>query len=117
MGLFGIGEEVKDVSDGVGNLVTDVASAFTGEIPPKAKIALAEIQKKLDDNVTTRWVSDSNSVAKYIRPLSLLVSLVMYFIFIALDNPHVDSIESLVEIMVIAYFGSRGIEKIKGATK
>jgi hypothetical protein len=91
-----------------------------------------ELEKILNENrvvieqeVTKRWEADMNSdswLAKNIRPLSLGFLLVVLTVFTLIDfgfvNLHIkDSWINLWQVLAItafgAYFGSRGLEKIK----
>ncbi len=91
-----------------------------------------ELEKILNENrvvieqeVTKRWEADMNSdswLAKNIRPLSLGFLLVVLTVFTLIDfgfvNLHIkDSWIELWQVLAItafgAYFGSRGLEKIK----
>ncbi len=91
-----------------------------------------ELEKILNENrvvieqeVTKRWEADMNSdswLAKNIRPLSLGFLVVVLTVFTLIDfgfvNLHIkDSWINLWQVLAItafgAYFGSRGLEKIK----
>lgn len=73
---------------------------------------------------TFRWEADSKSdskLAKNVRPLSLLFLLGCVSAFavgsaVGFDvaQTYVDLYRSLLEIVFVAYFGSRGLEKIAG---
>lgn len=83
---------------------------------------VAEAQKAEDTNVTQRWQADMSSdswLSKNVRPLCLIAILSLYFIFAILSAFQINANESYVrllgewgQITMLAYFGSRGAEKI-----
>tara|TARA_R100000935_G_scaffold19476_1_gene37425 strand:+ start:663 stop:1085 length:423 start_codon:yes stop_codon:yes gene_type:complete len=69
--------------------------------------------------VTKRWTSDMISdswLSKNVRPITLVFFSVSYVIGWFLQYP-LDNITGLLSLIVGAYFGSRGLEKIKALTK
>ena len=77
----------------------------------KLKLERAEI-----DGTTERWVADAGSgawLAANVRPLVLIFLTVSYVIGWYLKYP-LDSITSLLTIVIGGYFGSRGVEKVFG---
>lgn len=69
--------------------------------------------------VTKRWSSDMASdswLSKNVRPIILVFFSVSYVIGWYLEYP-LDSITGLLSLIVGAYFGSRGLEKIKAIGK
>lgn len=85
---------------------------------------LAQINAEIAQNqeITKRWQSDMGSdswLAKNIRPLVLLIILGGYFTFALLSAFDIDTNKSYVELLgnwgmvvMTAYFGSRGVEKV-----
>jgi hypothetical protein len=74
------------------------------------KIDIIEIQE-----ITKRWESDNLSdswLSKNVRPLTLVFFSFSYVIGWFLEY-ELDSITSLLYLIIGAYFGSRGFEKIK----
>ena len=74
------------------------------------KIDVIEIQE-----ITKRWESDNLSdswLSKNVRPLTLVFFSFSYVIGWFLEY-ELDSITSLLYLIIGAYFGSRGFEKIK----
>jgi len=75
--------------------------------------------------ITKRWQADMNSdskLAKNIRPYTLISLLSFLFLFMMLDGLNIgfilkdiwiDLLEKLTVLVFLAYFGSRGWEKIK----
>lgn len=83
-----------------------------------------EAESKMDEEVTKRWQSDMQSddpAAKKVRPYSLVYMLLFMTVIILSDSvellafdvkdAYVGLIETLLVTMVVAYFGSRGLEK------
>ena len=119
----GTNELIKNV----GTIIDDLHSSK--EEKDKLKIELEktikDYESKLDVEVTKRWEADMNSdnfLAKSIRPFSLAVLLLALIIFTLIDFGYVDldikdSWIDLWQMLSIttfgAYFGSRGLEKIK----
>lgn len=85
---------------------------------------LAQIQADLAEKqeITKRWTADMASdswLSKNIRPLTLLLILGGYFTFAMLSAFDIETNKSYVELLgswgmvvMTAYFGSRGIEKV-----
>ena len=84
-----------------------------------------DAEKQLEQEVTARWQADmsqDDTMAKRVRPASLLYLLVFMTIIILADSidglgfdvkaSYVDLIETLLVTVFVAYFGSRGIEKV-----
>ena len=88
---------------------------------------------EMDNNelveITKRWESDNksdSSLAKNVRPLSLIFLTISLIVFILLDGFHinfgvdsgwVDLLKSLLITVYVAYFGSRGAEKFKNISQ
>ena len=85
----------------------------------------ADAEKQLEQEVTARWQADmsqDDTMAKRVRPASLLYLLVFMTIIILADSidglgfdvkaSYIDLIETLLVTVFVAYFGSRGIEKV-----
>jgi hypothetical protein len=69
--------------------------------------------------VSKRWDADMKSdswLSKNVRPLTLVFFSISYVIGWFLEYP-LDSITGLLSLIVAAYFGSRGFEKIKALGK
>lgn len=84
-----------------------------------------EAEHRLEEEVTERWKSDMQAddpMAKKVRPFSLVYLLLFISIIILTDSiegfafdvkeSYVDLIETLLVTVFVAYFGSRGIEKV-----
>ena len=70
------------------------------------------------DSITKRWVADSKStwLASNVRPLTIVFFSISYVVGWYLNYP-LDSITGLLSLIVGAYFGSRGVEKVMGNNK
>lgn len=84
-----------------------------------------DAETKLEEEVTKRWQADmgqEDPLAKRVRPLSLLFLLLFMSGIIIADSinivgfdvkqGYVDLLESLLVVTFVAYFGSRGVEKV-----
>jgi hypothetical protein len=81
-----------------------------------------EVYKTEQENVTERWRSDMGSdswLSKNIRPLALIAIFVAYFLFTAMSAFGYNAQESYVQllgqwgqIIFLAYFGGRTVEKL-----
>ena len=87
-------------------------------------LELIEYDIKELEEITKRWQADSasdNSLSKNIRPMTLLILLSAIIVFTMLDlTPNitvgihwVNVYKELLFVVIVAYFGSRGYEKIK----
>ena len=82
-------------------------------------LKLLEIDVMEMQEVTKRWESDMASdswLSKNVRPLTLVFFSLSYVAGWFLEYP-LDSITGLLSLIVAAYFGSRGFEKIKSIGK
>jgi len=91
-------------------------------LSPKDKETALELLK-MDiietQEISKRWDSDMKSdswLSKNVRPLTLVFFSVSYIIGWFLEYP-LDSITGLLSLIVAAYFGSRGFEKLKAIGK
>lgn len=132
MGLFselfssGVSGVVDSVGKAIDNLVTsDKERLEIHKELEKIKLDAAakdkEIEALLEKEVTTRWVSDNDHwFTRLVRPLSYSwVVVVFTFIMIGDSNfgfnikeAYIPVIETLLITMTVAFFGSRGIEKV-----
>jgi len=124
-----IGNIIKELfSGGVTDLVDEVVTSK--EEAQELKIRLTEVENKLtetiEQEVSKRWVADMQSdsyLAKNIRPLVLAFLVVSTVVMVFIDSGTIDfevkqNFVDLLQIVLItcigAYFGSRGLEKVKG---
>jgi len=91
----------------------------------EAQKQAADAEKELEQEVTARWQADmgqEDTLAKRVRPASLLYLLLFMTVIILGDSitqldfevkeSYVQLIETLLVTVFVAYFGSRGIEKV-----
>ena len=84
----------------------------------------SEERKNENDNVTKRWESDMASdswLSKNTRPLVMMFLIAVLFILIILDSSikegfdvkpdYIDLLKVILEIVIVAYFGGRTLEK------
>lgn len=112
-GLENLADKIKGASQ-----LTDFDKKIILEQIELDKIEMQEISK--------RWEADMESdswASKNIRPYSVVGTLIFTFIMILIDSSiksfivkehWVDLLVTILMIMITAYFGSRGYEKIKG---
>ena len=101
-------------------------------MPPQDKetaLKLLEMDNNELVEITKRWESDNKSdstLAKNVRPLSLIFLTISLIVFILLDgfdinfgvdSGWVDLLKSLLITVYVAYFGSRGAEKFKNISR
>jgi hypothetical protein len=104
------GGVVKNVADGVDQFVHTNQDR-------------ADEQAEYDKEITKRWVADSDApLTRLTRPFLVIFVTVVTFIFGALDGNLASFTikaewlmlyKQLLIVMITAYFGSRGLEKIK----
>ena len=126
------------ISDGASKLVDSVSSGldslFTSDeerLQARAviekqvqdyQVKIMDAQSRYDAEITARWKSDNeNLVTRLVRPVSYGFMLIVFFVISFSDgniggfkiNPaYIPVYETLLITMTIAYFGSRGTEKI-----
>lgn len=130
----GIDKVVSAVGDAADKLITSDEERLTLKnelalIEAKAKLeglkTTLDAEQKLEAEVTERWQADASSdtvLAKQVRPFSLIYLLLFMTIIIVTDSigsldfdvkdAYIDLIEALLVTVFIAYFGSRGLEKV-----
>lgn len=92
------------------------------EMPTKDKetaLKLLEMDTVEMQEVSKRWNSDMTSdswLSKNVRPMTLVFFSVSYVIGWFL-NYSLDNITSLLSLIIGAYFGSRGFEKVRSIMK
>jgi len=118
-----IGEFLPD-QGGLG-IVKNLISSDTSIEPKDKEMALKLLDQDIAEmnNISTRWSSDMKSdswLSKNTRPMTLIFLTLAMTIFIVLDstivleikNGWVSLLEALLLTVYVAYFGSRGAEKI-----
>ena len=86
------------------------------------EIALKKLEQEINefDGITKRWVADSRSgswLSSNVRPLTLAFLTVSFVIGWAYQLEGLDTVKSLLQIVFMGYFGSRGFEKVMGNNK
>ena len=83
-------------------------------------LKLLELDKVEMEEVSKRWVADMGQggtfLTKNVRPITLCFFSVAYVVGWYCDY-NLDSIQGVLSLIVGAYFGSRGIEKVMGNNK
>jgi hypothetical protein len=115
-----------DVLKNVNNIVDELHTSpiEKKEIKLKFKQLLADAESKAQEQVTRRWESDNKAgwLPANIRPLTLAFLIISTVLLVFIDSGTInfnvaERWISLIEICNItcigAYFGSRGLEKIK----
>lgn len=133
-------EKAPGVLDSIGNILPDqgglgiVKNIITSDnsIEPKDKeqaLKLLELDIMEMQNISTRWDSDMKSdswLSKNTRPLALIYLTFASTVLIVLDSFHtrfdvdsawVELLKTLLITVYVAYFGSRGAEKITKINK
>ena len=93
----------------------------------KFKTSVMEAQSKHDAEITARWKSDNeHSITRLGRPLAFISVLVVFYIIafadgnigeFVINEKYIPVFEGLLYTMTIAYFGSRGAEKVTKSIK
>lgn len=86
------------------------------------EIALKKLEQEINefDGITKRWVADSKSgswLSSNVRPLTLAFLTVAFVVGWAYQLEGLDTVKSLLQIVFMGYFGSRGFEKVMGNNK
>ena len=86
------------------------------------EIALKKLEQEIDefDGITKRWVADARSgswLASNVRPLTLAFLTVSFVAGWYFQLEGLDTVKSLLQIVFMGYFGSRGFEKVMGNNK
>lgn len=120
------GAAVKAIADklGVPASISDVTAAL--EANPELALKLKEIDTKAFEveqtNVTDRWKADMGSdswLSKNIRPMTLIYILSAYLLFalmsafgLSVNETYVTLLGQWGQIVMLAYFGGRTVEKV-----
>lgn len=129
----GVDKVVSSVGEAADRLITSDEERLTLKnelvlIQTKATLdaqkQAGELEQKLEEQISERWKSDMSSDdpwAKKVRPFSLVYLLVFMSLIIIVDSAsvtfevkeaYITLIETLLVTVFIAYFGSRGVEKV-----
>jgi hypothetical protein len=136
-GLKGVAPTILELAGTVTGVsaLKDLGKKIKGDtnISPEDKetvLALLQLDIQEAQEVTKRWQSDMQSdswLSKNVRPLTLmfLILFTCFMIFIdsktawdfEVDPSHTMLLQTLLVTVVVAYFGSRGMEKYKKISK
>ena len=120
--LFNSGELVKEVGNTIDKLTTSDQERLQAK--KGIKEVLLDYEKSMQEQVTSRWLSDNNGslLTKNIRPLTLAF-LTFMFVIISVFSGNIGTFEiqeefvpvyqTLLIVIYTAYFGGRSFEKIK----
>jgi hypothetical protein len=121
--LDGIGDVLPD--NGAFGIVKNLISSDNSMSPEDKEMALKLLEQDIAEmnNISSRWQSDMKSdswLSKNTRPMALIFLTLAMTIFIVLDSTillqikesWVSLLETLLITVYVAYFGSRGAEKI-----
>ncbi len=121
--LDGIGDVLPD--NGAFGIVKNLISSDKNIGPEDKEMALKLLDQDIAEmnNISSRWASDMKSdswLSKNTRPMTLIYLTLAMTIFIVLDSTvlleiktgWVSLLEALLITVYVAYFGSRGAEKI-----
>ena len=126
VGVF-LKEKAPKILDGIGDILPNsgvygvVKNLISSDeqLAPEDKEDISEM-----DNISKRWDSDMRSdswLSKNTRPLALIYlteCMTMFIIFdsvdmlFEMDNAWIDLLKTLLVTVYVAYFGSRGAEKV-----
>lgn len=133
MGLFNsiLESGLSDVIDSTGKAIDSITTS--DDERNKAKITLEKNMQsfKLDmetranefeKEITKRWESDSeHTITRLVRPISYMFILALFALMVLFDGnlgnihivqAYIPVIQTLLVTMTVAYFGSRGYEKV-----
>lgn len=112
-------------SNGAYGIVKNLISSDSNIKPQDKEMALKLLDQDIAEmeNISSRWASDMKSdswLSKNTRPMTLIFLTLAMTIFIVLDSTilleikdgWVSLLEALLLTVYVAYFGSRGAEKI-----
>lgn len=117
---------ISAIADKLGVPATISAVTTTLETNPELAVKLREIDTKAfeveQQNVTDRWKADMGSdswLSKNIRPMTLIYILSAYLLFalmsafgLSVNETYVTLLGQWGQIVMLAYFGGRTLEKV-----
>ena len=128
----GVDKIVDSVAKGIDEAFTSdeerlAAKNTLEKIKSETRLHYEELNLEFEREITKRWTSDNEHiVTRLVRPISYASVLALFGIIVVADGNmgeftvngvYVPVIESLLAIMTVAYFGSRGAEKISKSIK
>ena len=120
--LFNSGELVKEVGNTIDKLTTSDQERLQAK--KEIKEVLLDYEKSMQEQVTSRWLSDNNGslLTKNIRPLTLAFMTFMFVVIsvfsgnigtFQIQEEFIPVYQTLLIVIYTAYFGGRSFEKIK----
>ena len=120
--LFNSGDLIKEVGNTIDKLTTSDQERL--EAKKQIKEVLLDYEKSMQEQVTSRWLSDNNGslLTKNIRPIALAFLTFMFVIIsffsgnigtFEIQNEFIPVYQTLLIVIYTAYFGGRSFEKIK----
>ena len=124
--LFNSGELVKEVGNTIDKLTTSDQERLQAK--KEIKEVLLDYEKSMQEQVTSRWLSDNNGslLTKNIRPLTLAFMTFMFVIIsifsgnigqFQIQEEFIPVYQTLLIVIYTAYFGGRSFEKINNGKK
>jgi hypothetical protein len=126
-----LGLEINDILNTVGNIAGDLFTSDEERIAFKQKLKELELQRikessakalKIESYLTKRWMSDNEHfLTRLVRPAMVVWAFFLFTVVVLADGnlgafvvneAYIPSITTVVNTVVLAYFGSRGAEKI-----
>jgi hypothetical protein len=111
---------------GVGGVIDNLSTSDEERLEAKRKIkqAVLDYEKSMQEQVTSRWLSDNNGglLSKNIIPIALAFLTVMYVVIsvfsgnigtFQIQEEFIPVYQTLLIVIYTAYFGGRSFEKIK----
>ncbi len=131
-----LGSSIDKVIDSIGNAADNI---FTNEEERKllqneleeirlnAKLQAVDKQIELEKEITSRWKIDSEHIiTRAVRPATVLWSYFLFTVVLMFDGnvgefnvnqAYIPMLETILVTVTIAYFGSRGVEKVTKTVK
>lgn len=128
----GVDKVVDSVGDAIDKLITSdeeklILKNALEEIRLDSKLKVMDHEVELEKEITARWKSDNeNVITRLIRPMTVFWSYFLFTIVLLLDGnigefhinqAYVPMLETVLITVTIAFFGSRGVEKITKEVK
>ena len=141
MGVIGeafggaIDTTIDAIMKGIDELVTsdeerDALKKQVIEAQLNSKTEMVELANEYENNVTKRWVADSDSaswLAKAVRPLALIFMYITFTLVVVMDSmasfnfavgsEYIEIYKVMLITITVGYFGSRGVEKVSAIYK
>jgi len=113
-----VGKIANDTPIG-GVIEAIIGGSQMSEADKQIALEKLRIEREEIDGITRRWTADARSgnwLAANVRPLTLVFLTISYVVGWYMGYP-LDQITGLLSLVLTAYFGSRGAEKIFGNNK